>query len=498
MQIAAGLTPRLRLLAAVSHFDPSLRAVAHVRIFKHYIHTPYLILGGVEFLVLILSAYTGHWIRSIELRDIQTSMPFAIVFAITLTLSMVAMGVYQARLREGYTGMMLRTAVSFFLIGGFAIAVISYLIPILSVGRGVLASSIVVAFLLIALIRWIAESMLDTDDFKTRILVLGTGNKSLRIATRMRRRSDQRGFHIDGYVETPGTPNLVEEHGARILRMNSSLRDYCIDHGIEEVVVAVDERRRTGDGPQPFPIDDLLDCRLSGINVIDVLGFFEREAGHIQIDLLQPSWMVFSDGFADTTIRQLSERLFDIIASISLLLVSWPLMLLTALAIKLEDGWRAPVFYTQTRVGLANENFDVIKFRSMGTNAEKPGAAVWAQRDDPRVTRVGKFIRRSRIDELPQLLNVLKGEMSFVGPRPERPEFVAQLEQKIPYYRERHRVKPGLTGWAQLCYPYGASDDDAKQKLQYDLYYLKNHSVLLDLLILVQTVEVVLVGDGAR
>jgi len=209
-------------------------------------------------------------------------------------------------------------------------------------------------------------------------------------------------------------------------------------------------------------------------------------------------WMVFSDGFNNGTVRSTSKRFFDVIASIVLLIATWPMMLLTIIAIWLEEGFRAPILYRQQRIGINGQSFDVLKFRSMSIDAEKDGKAVWAKQNDSRVTRVGNFIRRCRVDELPQIINVLKGDMAFVGPRPERPQFVDQLSQRIPHYAARHQVKPGIAGWAQLCYPYGADDNDARQKLQYDLYYVKNHSMFLDCLILVQTVEVVLFGKGAR
>jgi exopolysaccharide biosynthesis polyprenyl glycosylphosphotransferase len=208
--------------------------------------------------------------------------------------------------------------------------------------------------------------------------------------------------------------------------------------------------------------------------------------------------MIFSDGFRRDPLRLLSERAFDLLASAALLAITWPLMLLTMLAIKLEDGINAPVFYRQRRVGFEGCVFDVLKFRSMRLDAEPDGQPRWAQKGDERVTRVGSVIRKARIDELPQIINVLRGDMSFVGPRPERPEFVAELNEKIPYYRERHCVKPGITGWAQLCYPYGSSEHDAAEKLQYDLYYVKNRSLLFDLVILLQTAEVVIWGKGGR
>jgi len=234
-----------------------------------------------------------------------------------------------------------------------------------------------------------------------------------------------------------------------------------------------------------------------GVEVTEVLTFLERETGRVRIDMLNPSWMIFSEGFRRDPLRLFSSRALDLAAGIGVLAASLPFMVLTAIAIRFEDGWRAPVLYAQTRVGLGGRPFRLMKFRSMRQDAESNGAQ-WTQSGDPRITKVGAVIRTLRIDELPQVFNVLWGQMSFVGPRPERPEFVEQLAEKIPYYVQRHCVKPGITGWAQLCYPYGSSEQDALEKLQYDLYYIKNNSLLFDVAILIQTAEVVFLGKGAR
>ena len=259
--------------------------------------------------------------------------------------------------------------------------------------------------------------------------------------------------------------------------------------GIGEIVVAVDDQRLG------LPVNELLQCKLAGIHITDVLTFVEREAQRIDVSLLKPSWLIFSDGCGNRGVRRWSMRIFDMFAAGLLLALTWPLMMFAVIAIKIEDGLRAPVLYSQERVGLNGKVFKVHKFRSMIENAEK-GGAQWAQKNDMRVTRVGEFIRKYRIDELPQLFNILVGDMAFVGPRPERPVFVDQLTQELPYYGERHRVKPGLTGWAQLNYPYGASVADSLRKLEYDMYYVKNNSLLLDVMILLQTAEVVLFGRG--
>jgi sugar transferase (PEP-CTERM system associated) len=260
----------------------------------------------------------------------------------------------------------------------------------------------------------------------------------------------------------------------------------------DEIVIAVDDRRKQ------LPIDELLECKIKGIKVLDLLTFFEKELSIINIELLYPSWMLFSSGFHRKLLSAYAKRIFDLSVSLVILLVASPFMLLVTLASLIESRGKDPILYSQVRVGKNGMPFRVHKFRSMRTDAEADGVARWAQKNDARVTPLGRFIRKTRLDELPQLFNVLKGEMSLVGPRPERPEFVAQLSRDIPYYAERHWVKPGLTGWAQMLYPYAATEEDTKRKLEYDLYYVKNGGTMLDAIILLQTIEVVLLGKGAQ
>jgi sugar transferase (PEP-CTERM system associated) len=243
-------------------------------------------------------------------------------------------------------------------------------------------------------------------------------------------------------------------------------------------------------------MEQMLTCAQRGVIVTHLSTFFEREAGVVKLEIADPSWLVFSGGFDHSVPRRMSKRFFDLAAALTLLLIAWPFMLLVAIAIGLESG--RPIFYRQTRVGEGSHHFELIKFRSMRTDAESDGVARWAQAGDDRTTRVGRFIRLTRLDELPQLFNIVKGEMSFVGPRPERPQFVDMLDQEIRYYSVRHSVKPGLTGWAQLRYPYGASVSDAEEKLKFDLFYVKNHGLVFDLMILLQTVEVVVFQRGSR
>jgi sugar transferase (PEP-CTERM system associated) len=305
----------------------------------------------------------------------------------------------------------------------------------------------------------------------------------------LRRRADRRGFEIVGFVRVNG--ESADGIDALSVAPNGLL-SLCQRQHVDEIVVAMDDRR------QSFPLSELLECRLAGIEVTELVSFLERETGRVRIDVLNPSWMIFGRGFRRDLLTAFASRTLDIAVSLVVLMVSIPVMLATALAIKVESGLATPVLYRARRVGRLSREFRLFKFRSMRGDGDDEGSPSWAQKDDPRITRVGALIRRLRIDELPQVVNVLRGEMSFVGPRPEHPAFVARFEEQIPYYAQRHSVKPGITGWAQLCYPYGSSVHDAVEKLQYDLYYVKNKSLWFELSILVQTVEVVLLGKGAR
>jgi sugar transferase (PEP-CTERM system associated) len=374
-------------------------------------------------------------------------------------------------------------------LGLVGITLIFYIFPVLYFGRGFFAYAAFLSILGILLARIVFSNVVDEEIFKRRVLVYGAGQRAESL-TMLRRRTDQRGFKLLGFVPCEGDADIVPAN--RLVHLTIPIHEFAEAASIDEVVVAMDDRR------QNFPLHDLLECRVKGIDVLDLMNFLERETGKVKLDVMNPSWIIFSEGFNRNALREFVRRAFDLVASAGLLAIAWPLMIVAAVAIKFEDGIRAPVFYRQRRVGLDGEVFNLLKFRSMSVNAEADGKAQWAQKNDSRVTRVGGIMRKTRIDELPQLLNVLRGDMSFVGPRPERPEFVSQLNERIPYYRERHCVKPGITGWAQLCYPYGSSEKDALEKLQYDLYYVKNHGFLFDLMILLQTAEVVLWGKGAR
>jgi sugar transferase (PEP-CTERM system associated) len=318
------------------------------------------------------------------------------------------------------------------------------------------------------------------------VVILGAGARAARVGRLSVQESSN--FVIVGYVAMNDGPEEVI--GAVNRADIESLPAYLVKLGASEVVLALEERRNA------LPLEDLLRAKTTGVRVHEFASFIERESGRVDLRSLNPSWLIFSDGFSGgRRVSAVAKRLFDLLFSIILLVLTAPVVLLAALAVKAET--KGPAFYRQRRVGLYGEPFELIKIRSMRVDAEVGGTAVWAKKDDPRVTRVGNFLRKTRIDELPQAWSVFNGKMSFVGPRPERPQFVHDLEARLPYYSERHVVKPGITGWAQINYPYGASVEDAREKLEYDLYYAKNYSPFLDLLILMQTVRVILWPENA-
>jgi sugar transferase (PEP-CTERM system associated) len=466
-----------------------------VRILGQYVPTSLAVLAIVEAMLAFVALYAAVCIRFQigvgELHALEHTFgplwPRGAAFSAIVVTCLLAFGLYSSRQRAQLTGIFVRVAAAL-VVAACTIAAVFYVVKVLQVGRGITGLAVTLTGAALLVSRVVFGRAVDEDIFKRRVLVYGAGAAASAIAN-LRRSSDRRGFLLAGFVPPSGETRAVPED--RILPNEGDLRLLCERLGITEVVVAMDDRR------VGFPLPELLDCRLAGVDVTELLTFLERETGRVRIDVLNPSWIIFGQGFRRDPLRLFSSRALDLLASVAVLAVSLPVMLLTLLAIKIEDGWTAPALYSQERVGLHGTLFRVLKFRSMRQDAELNGAQ-WAQHADPRVTRVGAIIRKLRIDELPQVINVLRGHMSFVGPRPERPQFVAELAERIPYYVQRHCVKPGITGWAQLCYPYGSSEEDALEKLQYDLYYIKNNSLLFDLAILVQTAEVVLLGKGAR
>jgi sugar transferase (PEP-CTERM system associated) len=323
-----------------------------------------------------------------------------------------------------------------------------------------------------------------------KVLIIGTGEEAHSIAADLRTPGRATRNVVGFYEAGTGQPAAgIAVDGIPVFSRNMPLAELVARHHVREIIVAVQEQRGGG-----VPIDQLLDCRIRGVSVLDLAGFSERNKAEIRIDSLKGSWLVYGQGFMQGPVRRFLKRLSDIVASLVLLMLTAPLMLLTVIAIRLENP--GPVLYRQPRVGLGGRIFMCLKFRSMRIDAESDGVARWAQKSDPRVTFVGAFIRKTRIDELPQLFSVLSGQMSLVGPRPERPSFVDQLKTCIPFYELRHSVKPGITGWAQVRYHYGGSLEDARRKHQFDLYYVKNNSLFLDILVLLETVSVVLFHEG--
>lgn len=323
---------------------------------------------------------------------------------------------------------------------------------------------------------------------RQRVLVFGTGTRA-KLVGRTLTKSDPN-VDLVGYYASPN--EVVTEVSTRgILLPEKSLTDIVMEEQVDEIVIALAERRGGS-----MPLRELLDCKLHGVRVVDIATHFEETLGQIRLDSVSAGWLIFGDGFEQGLVRTMVKRLFDIVCATLLILLALPVMLVTGILILLESG--GPILYLQERVGLNGRIFNVVKFRSMRTDAEKDGQPRWASATDDRVTRVGRVIRKLRIDELPQLFSVLGGDMSLVGPRPERPYFVDKLTQEIPYYAVRQSVKPGVTGWAQVRYHYGASIEDSAEKLQYDLYYVKNHTLFLDLVVLFETVGVVLMGKGAQ
>ncbi len=453
-----------------------------------------VMLGLCEWLLLALSLsvamklrYAGQPVELVEFSGHLAER--SLVFASVIFLSMAALGGYRTNLRMSVLGLLARQTVAFVL-GGIGLAMGYYIVPQAYVGRGVLAIALLFAFVAVAMFRLLFMRLVEVEAFKRRVLILGAGQRAAQIHNGMRRRSDRHSFSIIGYLPCQSETVVVPEN--LVLPRADSLDALVARERIDEIVVGVDDRRGA------LPMGELLECRQAGITITDLTTFFEREAGHLQLSMLDPSWLVFSHGFNASPMHLIAKRGFDLVAASVILLLFWPLVALTILAIRLESGAGQPFLYRQERVGEHGKTFWLYKLRSMRTDAEGDGIARWASKNDDRVTRVGRVIRKLRFDELPQLWNVLKGEMSIVGPRPERPQFVADLTPKIRYYNLRHSLKPGLAGWAQLSYPYGASEKDASEKLKYDLFYVKNNNLLLDMVILIQTVEVVLFGRGAR
>jgi sugar transferase (PEP-CTERM system associated) len=456
-----------------------------IRLFNHYLSVRLLLLTGLEALVLFQSVILGFQLR-FPTGFNESARLEAGVFTVVMLLAMSALGLYQLQ------GEPFRTTIHRILIAyGLSLLLISlvfYLFPETYIGRGVMAWCSLLALGSVLGIRVLFFRITDLGLPKRRVLVLGNGQEAEDVIRFLHNGESRQSIQYAGLY-----PVMAERDasGQERLLNHEALRRATEDLRVSEIVIAVRERRGG-----VLPLRHLLDCKLRGIKVMDLQSFYEREQGVLRVDTMRASWMIFGNGFDQGLTRDVVKRLFDLAAATALILLTLPILLIAMVAVVIESGF--PIFYTQERVGHAGRRFNIIKLRTMRQDAESDGKPRWAGVNDSRVTRVGAFLRRTRIDELPQLWNVLRGDMSFVGPRPERPYFVEQLTEQIPFYDVRHSVKPGVTGWSQVRYSYGASVEDGLAKLQYDLYYVKNHSLFLDLMILVETIQVVTLGKGAR
>lgn len=431
--------------------------------------------------VLILDSDAG------VLFILQVHWPKIVLVAVIMQLSLYFHDLYEFRQSESTIDLASRLiqAVG---ITSIILAVIYFIWPDLIIGRWIFFISLV--FLLFFVVSWrlLYALVIKKRIFSETCLMVGSGDLARDILKEIEERED-----LSYDIRSVVIPEDLEESiSARVpVRKGfDGLCDMAEAENAESVIVALDEKRGV------MPYRELLNCKIRGINIIDGESFYERVTGKLLVEKLNPSWLIFSDGFRKSKLSRASKRLVGLVLATLMLVILSPLMLLVALAIKIDS--RGPVFFKQERVGEFGKIFTIYKFRSMVADAEKMTGPVWADENDPRITRVGRIIRKLRIDELPQLWNVFKGDMSFVGPRPERPYFVEQLKKKVPYYNERFSVKPGVTGWAQVMYPYGASEEDALEKLKYDLFYIKNMSLLMDLVVIFHTVKIVLLSRGSR
>lgn len=466
------------------------------RIFSQYVSVRSLFLmlleGGIVLLSLICAVRLRFWNNPDEIAVYISYPDFPIQCAIVLAVCLACFyfnDLYDARTGCGSMERALRVEQA---IGAASLilAVLYFLAPGLLLGRGVF----LIAMLLAAMLLYTGRTLLDRTWRLTapaqRVVILGTGQLAMDLAREIRVRNDLN-ICLEGFVSSRGeAPSGTTAVGVPVLGTATEMERIARDHAISRIIVAFEDRRGT------LPTRELVSLRVRGICVEEAASALSALTGHVSLRALRPSWFVFSEGFRRSQWQESLKRVFDLFFGMLGLLVSWPVMLLVALAVRLDS--KGPAIYRQERVGHMNRRFQLLKFRSMRQDAEAANGAQWAAENDVRVTRVGRLIRKFRLDELPQFINVIRGEMSFVGPRPERPCFVEELRKTIPYYDERHSVRPGITGWAQVRYPYGATEADAFHKLEYDLFYLKNMSVTFDLAIIFDTIRIVIGGRGAR
>jgi len=460
-----------------------------VTLFRHHFHLTTLLQAVFEACLFFgLVYFCVHVLPHGSLSPAPSPVLPALVFAVAMLGVSTAFGLYRHDQPLGVTAVAPRFLISLLIALPIAYAVFTVYPQAYPVNDASTAGALVGLVGVLAARKAMVPG-LQAGFAPHRALVVGTGASAAAVE-RALRDSPLAGVQIVGFfpIQLPENMQVPE---SRIVRRFASVADAARELRVDEVIVAVREQRGG-----VMPMDDLLSCRLSGVPVTHLVGFMERVKGVVPLESLKASWLIYGDGFRQGRVRTFVKRAFDVVVAGTLLVVAAPIILLAAIAVMVESP--GPVVYRQSRVGRAGATFDVLKFRSMRADAEGDGTPRWAAANDTRITWVGRLLRRSRIDELPQLFNVLKGEMSFVGPRPERPYFVAQLDESIPFYALRLGVKPGITGWAQVRHAYTASVEDSAKKLEYDLYYVKNHSLFLGLMILLETVRVVLFGEGAR
>ena len=458
-----------------------------IRIFNHYVNANVIVQMILDYAFVLLAMLVFGTLYLQSPLEVSATATHSLSLATWTFVVGSATGIYQASPNRSLQQSVTRALVAAVLMLPLAYGIFE-LIPAHIANSAAMTYAAMITVAAVIAHRTLGGRIGKLAAMQSRILVLGTGPVAKQVSESLLA-SDPHA-RIVGFFPGPNEQvRSVPE--SQVLASTSSLAVTAERAGVDEVIVALSERRSGS-----MSLRDLLECKIGGIRVSDISTHFEKRLGQIRLDYVNAGWLIFGDGFNQGFLRTAIKRVFDIVCAAFLLVLTLPLMLFTMLVIALES--RGPVFYRQERVGLNGKPFDVIKFRSMRCDAEQDGNPRWAMAADDRVTRVGRVIRKVRIDELPQLYNVLKGEMSMVGPRPERPFFVESLTKDIPYYAVRHSVKPGVTGWAQVRYEYGATVEDAKQKLQYDLYYVKNHTLFLDMLIMFETVSVVLTGKGAR
>jgi len=462
-----------------------------LRLFRHYISLRLLALFIGDITVIILSVVTAIRVRFLtgNLESImihEMSLTKMIVFVSPFICSLFLMDLYRLNGKRGRKELFTRILFSLFLTLP-VLATMYYFLPYVMFGRGIFLLSFISAAIGLTLWRFFMEYFSEFPVAIKKVLILGTGPLAKSLGDLVTN-GTLKVYNLSGFIYCANEPLFVPL--SQVLGRVDNLTRIVEREDVKKIVVSLNERRGV------FPLQTLLDCKLRGIEVVDAPTFYEQLTGKLLIEETKPSWFIFSDGFKESVFYKSVKRVFDIIFSFSGLIILSPILLIVATIIKLDS--KGPIFLKQERVGENEKKFIVYKFRTMVNNAEKDTGPVWAQCKDKRVTRIGKILRKTRFDEIPQMINVLKGEMSFVGPRPEREFFINELKKQIPYYSNRHSVKPGITGWAQVRYAYGSSVEDAIEKLRYELYYIKNMSLFLDILIVIETIRVILFGKGAR